>query len=320
MTGFTAWRLVLLSGGIVLAAAGVGYATIPDSGHVYTGCMLKNVGTVRLIDTSLPAKNLMSHCTSLESVISWNQAGGAGTPGPQGAPGAPGATGAPGAPGATGDQGPSGLDSNDARVVTASDLQGLTLAQDGDNGDPPGNGHITFVASSDTPLGARALDLQTVTGKSVAVYLPATGTKGRLLSELTSFGYSSKIVSQPNPDYDVTAQIEVVGSTASHFASGYTTVVFEPYNNGEAGLTDWHRSDMVHGKVWSTQALPSGDCSQAVPCPFATFVAENPRATVLDAKFRIGQNSGTPATDAGEYLLDDVVYGFGTVVDFDLGG
>jgi hypothetical protein len=97
-------------------------------------------------------------------------------------------------------------------------------------------------------------------------------------------------------------------------------VVFEPYNNGEAGLTAWHRSDVVHGKVWSTQALPSGDCSQAVPCAFSTFVAENPRATVLDAKFRIGQNAGTPATDAGEYQVDDVVYGFGPTVSYDLGG
>jgi hypothetical protein len=110
----------------------------------------------------------------------------------------------------------------------------------------------------------------------VATFFPAAGTRGRLPGELTSFGYASKVIAHPKPAYDVTAQIEVVGSTATHFASGYTTV--------------------------------------------STFVAENPRATVLDAKFRIGQNSGTPATDAGEYQVDDVVYGFGPTVNYDLGG
>ena len=66
---------------------------------------------------------------------------------------------------------------------------------------------------------------------------------------------------------------------------------------------------MVHGKVWSTQALPSGDCSQA-GLPFSTFVAENPQAYVISApKFRLGQNSGTPAGDAGEYQVDDVSTG-----------
>ena len=147
----------------------------------------------------------------------------------------------------------------------------------------------------------------------------AAGAKGRLLSELTSFGYASKTVSRPNPAYDVTAQIEVTGSSAAHFASGYTTVVYEPYVNGLQGATGFNRNDVVHGKVWSTQALPSGDCSRRCPAAFSTFVAQNPRAVVLDAKFRIGQNSGTPVNDAGEYLVDDVVYGFGTSVDYDLG-
>jgi len=46
--------------------------------------MLKNVGTVRLIDPSLPAANLVSHCTSLETQLTWNQQGQPGTPGTPG--------------------------------------------------------------------------------------------------------------------------------------------------------------------------------------------------------------------------------------------
>lgn len=73
--------------GIVAVAAGVAYATIPDSGGVYTACMLKNVGTLRLIDPSLPSANLMSHCTSRETQITWNQKGQPGPTGPAGPPG-----------------------------------------------------------------------------------------------------------------------------------------------------------------------------------------------------------------------------------------
>ena len=88
----------------------------------------------------------------------------------------------------------------------------------------------------------------------------------------------------------------------------------------------------MHGLVWSTRAPVSGHCTQAAPCPFSQFVAENPKATVITnsppnggtdggngIKFRVGQNSG--GTDIGsEYLVDDVVYGFGTALQYDFGG
>jgi hypothetical protein len=91
-------RLLTGAVGALLAAAiagGVAYATIPGPGNVYSACMLKGIGTIRLIDKSLPATNLMSRCTDKETEISWNQAG---QPGP---PGAPGTKGEPGAPGRT---------------------------------------------------------------------------------------------------------------------------------------------------------------------------------------------------------------------------
>jgi Collagen triple helix repeat (20 copies) len=242
--------------------------------------------------------------------------GSQGDTGPKGDTGAKGDTGETGAPGA---------DSDAVRTVTAANLNGFVLAPNGDNtpayggSDTPGNGTTTFVTAANSPMGSSVLDMKTVTGKSVVVFLPSAA--GLLLSELTSFGYASKVVASPNTAYDVTAQIEVLHSSAKAFSNGYTTVVYEPYVNGYQGTVGWHRNDVVHGMVWSTKALPSGDCSQAAPCSFATFVAENPQATIMSApKFRIGQNSGTPAGDAGEYQVDDVIYGFGSALSFDLGG
>src|SRR6478672_4147790 len=94
-------RLLTTVAGVVFTAAiarGVAYATIPGPGNVYSACILKGVGTIRLIDKSLPSTNLMSHCTDKETEISWNQKGQDGAPGP------------PGATGPAGPAGPAGKD------------------------------------------------------------------------------------------------------------------------------------------------------------------------------------------------------------------
>ena len=104
-------RLFAIVAALFGVAAGIAYATIPDSGNVYTACMLKSIGTVRLIDTSLPASNLMGHCTPFETKITWNQqglAGAQGPPGQKGDIGPAGADGAQGPKGDTGDTGPQG--------------------------------------------------------------------------------------------------------------------------------------------------------------------------------------------------------------------
>jgi hypothetical protein len=85
--------LVLAGLAVLLMAGGIAYATIPDSGGVYTACRLNNVGTIRLIDPSGPSSSLLSHCTSLETQIQWNAKGQAGAPGATGPPGPAGPAG-----------------------------------------------------------------------------------------------------------------------------------------------------------------------------------------------------------------------------------
>jgi hypothetical protein len=86
-------RLLGVTALLLALAGGIAYATIPSSNKVFTACMLNNVGTIRLIDPSLPSSNLMGHCTSVETQISFNQQGQQGPQGPAGAPGAPGQNG-----------------------------------------------------------------------------------------------------------------------------------------------------------------------------------------------------------------------------------
>jgi hypothetical protein len=91
-------------------ASGSASAVIPASDGTFTGCLLKDVGALRLIDPSLPAKSLMGHCSKFEQQVQWNQQGPAGPQGPAGDPGPQGPKGADGATGPPGPQGPKGDD------------------------------------------------------------------------------------------------------------------------------------------------------------------------------------------------------------------
>ena len=103
----TRWiRFAVVSTVLLGAAAGIAYATIPDGNNVYSACMLKNVGTVRLIDPSLPSGSLLSHCTGFEKEVTWN---GQGVKGDTGATGPQGPQGLQGQQGPQGPQGPQGV-------------------------------------------------------------------------------------------------------------------------------------------------------------------------------------------------------------------
>ena len=140
--------------------------------------MLKNVGTIRLVDPSLPASNLMSHCTSLETQITWNQQG---QPGPQGPNGATGPAGPTGGKGLAGTNGTNGTDGTS--VLTAAELagpnclfggssftaaNGVTYACNGAPGDNGTNGtngtdgtkgtNGTSVTSASEPVGSNCVN------------------------------------------------------------------------------------------------------------------------------------------------------------------
>ena len=137
----------------LVAAVGVGYAAIPNDAHVFNACMLRATGTVRLVDSTLPSTSLLSHCTSLEQPISWNQQGQAGkdgTNGTNGAAGIHGTNGSDGSPGANGTNGQSVMSATEGAGTNCADggskftaANGVTYACNGakgDKGDPGTNG------------------------------------------------------------------------------------------------------------------------------------------------------------------------------------
>jgi hypothetical protein len=163
-------RVIAIAGLLLAVAGSVAYATIPDDGKVFHACMLNNLGTIRLIDPTLPSTNFMSKCSALESPVSWNQSGQQGIQGIQGPAGTAGADGkngidgkngldgkdgAPGTPGAAGKDGKdgltgtNGLDGKDgargndgASCLTADGTQAVPscVGPQGSKGDPGAQG------------------------------------------------------------------------------------------------------------------------------------------------------------------------------------
>ena len=160
---------VLVVAGLAVAGAAA-YASIPSSGNVYTACELNHIGTIRLIDPTLPSSSFMSHCTALETQVSWNQTGQPGPVGPQGPKGDTGAA------GPAGPQGPAGNDGALGATGPAG-AQG-PAGQDGAPGGtgpagPPGSGAITAygeVTATGTVVAARSQNISSVTVTDVGRY------------------------------------------------------------------------------------------------------------------------------------------------------
>lgn len=197
-------RLVLLACAAALVGAGVARGTIPDSSNVYAACMLKSLGTVRMIDPSLASTNPMSHCTSFETQVAWNQTGQPGPAGPQGAKGDPGPQGTPGQAGPAGPSGPAGPpgDQGEAGPQGAKGDTGAT-GPAGPSG--PSDAYVakpvglqklvnrpTVVAQVDVPAGDYVVYAKAVVLNSVA----------------------------PEPNLPVTAGCDVVGVTSTTATSG----------------------------------------------------------------------------------------------------
>jgi hypothetical protein len=111
--------LALAVGGGVFAIASAVHADIPDSGVIH-GCYQKNVGNLRVIDTSHGES-----CRPSEQMLSWTQIGPAGASGATGATGVAGATGATGATGVNGATGAAGA-TGATGVIGATGATGAT--------------------------------------------------------------------------------------------------------------------------------------------------------------------------------------------------
>ncbi len=158
----------LTAGGIQIAAG-----AIPQD-NTYTACMLKSVGTIRVIDVAKGGK-----CSSLETQITWSQTGPAGAPGQPGAAGQPGAQGQPGTAGQPGQPGQAGAPGHDG-------LPGLK----GDNGEPGAPGPVGPMGPAGPAGGTPARD-----DLDGSWYIVVDGSFGARVAAVEGCGVTGVVVS-----------------------------------------------------------------------------------------------------------------------------
>lgn len=203
-------------------------------------------------------------------------------------------------------------------VVSPSHTQGWSTA------DTRPGGAVSFVTDSTAPGGAGALQLTTTdSGTAKAQYMHEANVP---LSQVADLSYSTKQVSASFAGGDASYQLPVcLGGVTSAGCVGFTTLVFEPYQNlglgsnpTEVAANTWQSWDVDAGQFWSSRSYTDGaNCSVTAGgggAPFYTLSALQaacPNAVVSGFGVNIG--SGNP----GYNVYVDLVRFNGTTYDFE---
>jgi hypothetical protein len=188
--------------------------------------------------------------------------------------------------------------------------------------DTRGGGTQTFTNAYGAPpsLGTGSLQLATTNNNADKAGLYTHTMAGTLVSDITALSYWT-FQSSPNntiadPSYQL--QIDVDGTPD---AVGFTTLVFEPYQNA-VPLTPiqhavWQQWDVDAGTFWSSRTTPDGGNGQLIAGaggpPFYTLadvVSRYPNAVVVGVAVNVGtfNPAWTVATDGVQF--NDTTYNF----------
>jgi hypothetical protein len=194
-------------------------------------------------------------------------------------------------------------------VVTPTNTQGWSTA------DTRPGGAVTFV-NGDAPAGGGTGSLQltsdaTTTAK--AQYLHAANTP---LASVTQLSYSTRQVSAPLfPGADPSYQLPVWLNGTS---AGFTTFVYEPYENGTVVPGTWQQWNVAAGQFWSSKTFTDGTCAVSAGfggAPFYTLAQIKsmcPNAVVVGYGVNIGSNNPSYT------VRTDLVNFNGTTYNFEL--
>lgn len=204
---------------------------------------------------------------------------------------------------------------NEMVVVTPTHRNGWTEAPPIADNRPVSS--VEFVADSNTPLGSGALELtaSTPTGKAQLMTANHAGTQ---LDDVTQLSYWTKRISGPNiaaPSY----QLQLcLGGVVNGGCVGFTTMVYEPYQNGTVHPTDWQFWNVDSGQFWSSRTYTDGQCTVMAGfggAPFYTLQQLQqmcPNAVVGNVGVNVGSNN------SGFFVRTDGFNFNGTVYNFEL--
>lgn len=191
-------------------------------------------------------------------------------------------------------------------VVTPTNTQGWTTA------DTRPGGAVNFVADASAPSGAGALQLTTnATTTAKAQYMHEASTP---IANVTELSYYTKQNSASFVGGDASYQLPMMlnGTT------GFTTFVYEPYQNGVVVPGTWQSWDVDAGQFWSSRAVTCSNGAVVAGgggAPFYTLTqiaTMCPEAVVVGFGVNIGSNN--PSYD----VETDLVSFNNTAYDFEL--
>lgn len=207
-------------------------------------------------------------------------------------------------------------------VAAASTVVVTPVNQQGWTGVPPGadtrpGGAVNFVVDTTAPGGDGALQLTTNnTTTAKAQYMHATNTA---IGDITDLGYWTKQVSASfsggDPSYQLVMCLNGI-DTNTGACLGFTTLVYEPYQNGGVTPGAWQQWDVDAGQFWSsrTVACPSGGTTAGGGgAPFYTLSnieAMCPAAVAIGFGVNIGSNNPSYNVYTDLVTFNDTTYDF----------
>jgi hypothetical protein len=198
---------------------------------------------------------------------------------------------------------------NSQVVVTPTNTQGWSTA------DTRPGGAVNFVADSTAPGDPHNGALQLTTDNtttSKAQYLHDTNTP---LADVNSLSYSTKQNSASFAEGDASYQLLVDLNGAA--AGGFTTFVYEPYENGVVTPGAWQSWDVAAGQLWSSRSFSDGGSCTVVAggggAPFynlSTLTTTCPDAVAVGFGVNIGSNNPSYDVEADLVNFNDTTYNF----------
>ena len=192
-------------------------------------------------------------------------------------------------------------------VVVPSNQQGWSTD------DTRPGGAVNFVVDSTAPSGSGALQLTTTaTTTAKAQYMHSASDA---LASVTDFSYYTKQNSAPFPGADASYQIPVFLTGTS----GFTTLVFEPYQNPLQGAVIpgvWQKWNVANGLFWSTRSVTCTNGTViGTPGGPATYTLAQietlcPSAVTLGFGLNIGSNNPAYDVEADLVTYNGTAYNF----------
>ena len=193
----------------------------------------------------------------------------------------------------------------DTIYVIQNSTQGFSTA------DSTTGGSVTYNTDTTSPGGFGSLTLSTAnTTTAKAQYLAPTNT---LLSNVSDLSYQTKMNTGGDASYQL---VTCLGGVTGTTCNGFTTLVYEPYQNGTVTPGTWQMWNVAGGNFWSTRSYNTAGCTvngtAGGPATYSlSFLqAACPNAVVVGFGVNVGSNNPGYNTQVDLLNFNGTTYNF----------